>query len=129
MPETAGTIDLERVICRLEDLDVEGTRGFTLGGGTWPLRGFLVRDGAAVHAYVNRCPHAGSPLNLLPHRFLSADGRLILCTAHGALFEKGTGRCVAGPCFGAALQRLAVEVRAGYVLVAPEVELRGAADD
>ncbi len=126
--EEARTIDLERVICRLEDLEVEGSRGFTLGGGPWPLRGLLVRAGAEVQAYVNRCPHAGHPLNLLPHRFLTADRSLILCTAHGALFEKATGRCVAGPCFGAALQPLEVEVRAGYVLIAPEVPLRGAAD-
>ncbi|MBV9621806.1 MAG: Rieske 2Fe-2S domain-containing protein [Gammaproteobacteria bacterium] len=129
MSGEAATIDLERVICRLEELEAAGARGFTLGGGPWPLRGFVVRAPGGVCGYVNRCPHAGHPLNLLPHRFLTADGALILCTAHGALFEKATGLCVAGPCFGQPLQRLALEVRAGYVLLAPEVPLRGTPDE
>lgn len=78
------------------------------------------RDG--VHAYVNRCPHAGHALNLLPHRFLTADGSLILCMSHGALFEKSTGLCVAGPCAGRALTTIPVEVDAGLVLLAGEVD-------
>ena len=104
--EAAVAIDLERVICRVEDLELHGARAFTLGGGDWPLRGFVVRCGQGVYGYVNRCPHAGHPLNLLPGRFLSPDGALILCSSHGALFEKATGFCVAGPCAGRALAPL-----------------------
>jgi nitrite reductase/ring-hydroxylating ferredoxin subunit len=54
-------IDLERVICRVSDLEVHGARAFTMGGGDWPLRGFVVRVGDAVRGYVNCCPHAGHP--------------------------------------------------------------------
>ena len=39
----ADEIDLARVICALQELDDPGARGFTLGEGEWPLRGFVVR--------------------------------------------------------------------------------------
>ena len=44
--EGALRIDLERVICRIEDLEPHGARAFTIGGGDWPLRGFVVRSGS-----------------------------------------------------------------------------------
>jgi nitrite reductase/ring-hydroxylating ferredoxin subunit len=121
-------IDLERVVCRLTELDARGARAFTIGGGDWPLKGFVVRVGATVRGYVNRCPHAGHPLNLLPERFLSPDGTLILCSSHGALFEKGTGYCVAGPCAGRSLTPVAVEVCCGFVLLADSVDVNALAD-
>ncbi|SRR5579883_1393369 len=110
-------IDLARVICRESDLEVTGTRAFTLGRGDWPLKGFVVRSGATVHAYVNRCPHAGHPLDLVPGRFLTADGTLLLCASHGALFEKSTGLCLAGPCAGRSLTPVPVRVRSGLVML------------
>jgi nitrite reductase/ring-hydroxylating ferredoxin subunit len=125
----AQPLDLERVICRLEDLGAHGARAFTIGGGRWPLRGLVVKSAAGVHAYLNHCPHAGHPLDLIPGRFLSPDGALLLCASHGALFEKSTGLCVAGPCAGRALTPLALEVRAGLVLLAPQVELSGPAEE
>jgi nitrite reductase/ring-hydroxylating ferredoxin subunit len=113
--------DVERVICPLAELGDPGSRAFTVGRGDWPLRGLVVRRGAEVHAYVNRCPHAGHPLNLRPHEFLTPDRSLVVCNSHGALFELSTGLCVAGPCAGATLRRVPVEVRAGYVLVGADV--------
>jgi len=44
----ARAFDLERVVCRLTELDAQGARAFTIGAGDWPLRGFVVRVGAAV---------------------------------------------------------------------------------
>jgi nitrite reductase/ring-hydroxylating ferredoxin subunit len=113
-----GTLDVERVVCRLSELESKGARGFVIGGGDWPLRGFVVRAGERVLGYVNRCPHAGYPLNLLPDRFLTADGALIVCSAHGALFEKGSGTCLAGPCPGRSLTQVPLEVRSGFVMLA-----------
>jgi nitrite reductase/ring-hydroxylating ferredoxin subunit len=81
-----------------------------------------------VRGYVNRCPHAGNPLNLLPHRFLTADGTLILCSSHGALFEKSSGYCVAGPCAGRSLTPVALEIRSGLVLLADSVDLNALSD-
>lgn len=124
-----GEIDLERVICRLADLDEHGSRAFRIGAGEWPLRGFVVRCGAVVRAYVNHCPHAGHPLDLRPHRFLTADRALIVCASHGALFEKDTGQCVAGPCAGQSLTSIPVHTVGELVLLAPEADIAALAAD
>ena len=121
-------IDVERVVCRLTDLDEHAARAFTIGTGDWPLRGFVVRTGTEVRGYVNRCPHAGHPLNLLPNRFLTPDGALILCSSHGAVFEKQTGYCVAGPCAGRSLRAVPLEVQAGFVMLADHFAV-GSFDD
>lgn len=121
-------VDLERVVCRLAELE-SGARAFTFGGGDWPLRGLVVRVGVAVRGYLNRCPHAGHALDLLPGRFLTADGSLILCSSHGALFEKTTGYCVAGPCMGRALTPLALQVKCGLVLLDDSVDVEALARD
>jgi len=123
-----ATLDVERVICAFAELDDPGSRAFTIGRGDWPLRGLVVRRGREVHAYVNRCPHAGHPLNLRPHEFLTPDRSLVVCNSHGALFEIATGYCVAGPCAGASLRRVPVEMRDGYVLVADGVDADALAD-
>ena len=112
MRSTAEILDLERVVCRLADLEAHGCRGFTIGRGEWPLRGF-----------VNRCPHAGHPLDLRPQHFLTADGALILCSSHGALFEKSTGYCVSGPCAGRTLTPVPLEVQCGFVLLTGGVDI------
>ena len=119
---SGAVLDVERVVCRESELGAGGARAFTIGGGDWPLRGFVVRVGAHLRGYVNRCPHAGHPLNLLPDRFLTPDGALILCSSHGALFEKLTGFCVAGPCAGRALTPVPLEVRGGFVMLAEGVD-------
>jgi nitrite reductase/ring-hydroxylating ferredoxin subunit len=110
-------------LARLEQLADGAARELTLGEGAWPLRGFLVRVGDAVYAYVNRCPHAGRVLNLLPDRFLTKEGDLIQCCQHGALFEKDTGECIAGPCVGEHLRRIPVVVEEGAVRSAVELDL------
>jgi nitrite reductase/ring-hydroxylating ferredoxin subunit len=116
-------IDLERVLCRLAELEATGCREFRLGGGSEPLRGFVVRAGGSAHAYVNRCAHLALRLNLLPDRFLTHDGSMILCTAHGAIYEKSTGYCVAGPCAGRSLERVPVRVADGLVLLEDGVDV------
>jgi nitrite reductase/ring-hydroxylating ferredoxin subunit len=123
MDGKGGSFDLERVVCALADLVDPGSRAFTIGRGDWPVRGLVVRRHGAVHAYVNRCPHAGHPLNLRPHEFLTPDRSLVVCNSHGALFEVATGYCVSGPCAGASLRRIPIEVRAGYVLLGDGVRI------
>jgi nitrite reductase/ring-hydroxylating ferredoxin subunit len=120
---TGMQIDVERVICRFDDLQPAGARGFAIGGGDWPLRGLVVRLNNDVRGYINRCPHAGHPLNLLPHRFLTPDSALLLCSSHGALFEKATGYCVAGPCVGQHLTHVPLKVESGFVMLADGVDV------
>ena len=124
----AEEFDLTRVICPLHELQDASARGFTMGGGDWPLRGFVVRKGDQVHAYVNHCPHAGFPLNWTPDGFLAPEAPLILCAMHGALFEIETGFCVSGPCAGRKLRALPVSVAHGYVTLDASVPLEEPAD-
>jgi nitrite reductase/ring-hydroxylating ferredoxin subunit len=110
-------------ICALSDLEDPGSRAFSIGADPWPLRGFLVRVGEQVFAYVNRCPHAGHPLNFRPDEFLTQDKTTIICRSHGATFERTTGRCITGPCFGESLHALRARVEAGLVVLDGDREL------
>ncbi len=121
-------LDLARVICPLHELADPGAKGFTMGGGDWPLRGFVVRRGDAVRGYVNHCPHAGFPLDGRPDAFLAPHVPLIRCAQHGALFEIENGRCVSGPCPGLRLRELPVRVVRGYVMLGADVPLEEPAD-
>lgn len=111
------------VLALFAELPDGATREFVLGEGSWPPSGFLVRVGDVVHAYLNKCPHALRPLNFLPDRFLTPDGELIQCSAHGALFEKATGLCIAGPCVDESLRRIAIEVQDGQIRLAESLDL------
>jgi nitrite reductase/ring-hydroxylating ferredoxin subunit len=110
-------------ICLLRDLDDPGSRAFEIGEGNWPLRGFLVRDGDRVFAYVNRCPHAGHPLNWRADEFLTQDKSSIMCRSHGAIFERTTGECIAGPCTGQSLRALRVRIEDGIVILDADEDL------
>ncbi|MGH8401563.1 MAG: Rieske (2Fe-2S) protein [Gammaproteobacteria bacterium] len=98
------------IICRLADLPDQEARGFSFPGAQFPDEYFVVRRGDAVYGYRNQCPHAGNFLNWKPDAFLTRDRSLIMCSAHGALFEPESGDCVAGPCTGRTLDRLRVAV-------------------
>ncbi|WP_149196067.1 Rieske (2Fe-2S) protein [Luteimonas suaedae] len=77
----------------------------------------LYRDGDTARAWLNVCPHAGRRLDWAPGQFLKSKDGLLVCAAHGASFELAAGQCVAGPCRGEALRAVAVEVRAGMVML------------
>jgi nitrite reductase/ring-hydroxylating ferredoxin subunit len=109
-------------LCALAELPDPGTRELEWGKGEWPAALFVVRRGAMVRGYLNRCPHLGHELNLNKDEFLTLDRQRILCRSHGAQFELEDGLCVAGPCLGAHLKRFAVAIAGGDV-VASEAEL------
>ena len=105
-------------LCRLDEIADGAARGFELGQGTERLDLFLYRRGTEVVAYVNECPHAGTPLDLLPDQFLAADRRHFQCHTHGAMFRIDDGMCVLGPCLGRALTPVAVRIEDGALLIA-----------
>jgi nitrite reductase/ring-hydroxylating ferredoxin subunit len=86
--------------------------------------GFAVRHFGVVRAYVNCCPHAFTELDWNPGEFFDESGLYLICSTHGALFEPGSGRCVAGPCRGASLEPLAVAERDGQVILKDEAPAR-----
>ncbi len=93
------------------------------------VEGFVVNFDGRFHAYVNRCAHAGTPLDWWPNEFFTDDGRLLVCATHGALFQPDTGRCAGGPCAGGALWPLTVRVEGDRMVVSARPEdSDGAAD-
>lgn len=112
------------VLCRLAELRPTGCREFRIGEGDWPLRGFVVQCQRGVRAYLNRCPHLSYPLNYLADDFLSYDQRYLQCKMHGALFEKDTGLCVAGPCLGRSLIAVPSRVDDDAVVAEPQAIMR-----
>lgn len=105
-------------LCRLDEIADPGAKGFQFRDGEALFAGFVVRRGASVVGYVDRCPHAGSPLALMGDRYLTREKDLIVCSAHGALFAIAGGACVAGPCVGARLSPWPVRIEAGVVATA-----------
>jgi nitrite reductase/ring-hydroxylating ferredoxin subunit len=89
-------------LCHLHDLPDGDSRGFDpRGTGRDTL--LVVRQGAGVRAYVNACPHHGTPMAWRKDAYLNAARDRIVCAAHGAQFDIDTGRCTLGPCLGQAL--------------------------
>lgn len=71
--------------------------------------------GGGVRAWLNVCPHAGRRLDWAPGQFLRSKEGLLVCAVHGASFELGSGECVAGPCRGEHLRKVAVHCVDGEV--------------
>ena len=96
---------------------------FRLRCGARTVDGFVINHGGNFYAYVNRCAHVGTPLDMWPNEFFTADGRHLICATHGAMYAPDTGECIAGPCPGARLTRLPLALEEGRLRVAcPEVE-------
>lgn len=114
--------DERRALCRVDDIPDGTGKGFAaVPGGFTGL--MAIRQGEAVFVYVNSCPHIGTPLDWTPDRFLSRDGRTIVCATHGAEFRIGDGVCIKGPCIGDRLEHVPTEIRDGTVYVPKDAGL------
>ena len=76
---------------------------------------FAVRHAGRVHAYLNRCAHVAMELDWQEGVFFDFDGRDLICSTHGAVYEASSGRCLGGPCNRTPLVKLKVEERDGMV--------------
>lgn len=110
-----------RLLCRLDELPEAGSRGFDpFAKGHDTL--FAVRKGGQVFVWRNACPHVdGAPMAWRKDAYLSADGRHIVCHAHGARFDISTGQCVLGPCEGQFLTPVPfIHCPSGEIRLAPQ---------
>jgi naringenin degradation protein FdeD len=111
-----------RALCRIEDILDGHARGFPAAPGGFS--GLVAwRNGNAVRVYVNSCPHIGTPLDWTPDRFMTKDGRYMLCATHGAVFVPATGECILGPCKGDFLDAVESEIVDGVIYVASDAGL------
>lgn len=110
-------------LCHQLELDDPGSRGFELTlADESRLSLFVVQLAGQCHAYQNRCPHTGAPLEWRAHQFLDLEQQYIQCAMHGALFEVATGYCLRGPCSGQSLRSLALENRDGELYLVDVLE-------
>jgi nitrite reductase/ring-hydroxylating ferredoxin subunit len=107
-------MDVRKTLCRLDAIADGGAAAVHVDSSTGGFDLVLVRIGERVAAYHNECPHAGRRLDYAPGKFLIDNGTLI-CAAHGAVFAIESGRCLGGPCRGAGLRSVPVEVVDGQV--------------
>jgi nitrite reductase/ring-hydroxylating ferredoxin subunit len=98
------------------------SKKFNLTQGKYSVEGLLLNYQGSLYAYVNRCPHIGISLDWVDNQFFTIDGRYLMCANHGATFEPATGECIWGPCLGAALQSLPLEVEAGKIFVHSSIQ-------
>ena len=100
-----------KLVARVGELTHGQTKKFTLRRGRRDCEAMLLNYCGNLYAYVNRCPHVGITLDWVDNRFFTVDERYLMCANHGAVFEPPTGECIWGPCVGASLESLALDIR------------------
>lgn len=103
-------------VCRESDIEEGESLGFELESGE---QAFILRWQGRLHAYSNRCPHAGWPLNVTLNQFFNTDKNLIQCSNHMAMFDPDSGDCCSGPCIGEQLPRILLKTEMGKVFALP----------
>lgn len=85
-------------------------------------------DGAAVGLWIprigNSCLHIITNA-LIPEaswvgsqgNFLTMQGKYLVCSTHGAVFDPQTGKCLSGPCVKQSLISIPVKSDGGVVLI------------
>jgi nitrite reductase/ring-hydroxylating ferredoxin subunit len=110
----------ERVICASADLadSGDGVRfEARIEGVLEPA--FVVRYEGKARAYINRCAHMPMELDWKPGKFFDAEGLVLICSTHGAIYSPESGRCLGGPCEGR-LVPVPIEERDGTILFKEE---------
>ena len=99
-----------KFVARVGELAHGQSKKFTLRRGGRDFEAMLINCQGNFFAYMNRCPHVGLTLDWVDNQFFTVDSRYLMCANHGAVFEPSTGECVWGPCAGASLQKLVLNI-------------------
>lgn len=107
-------MDEDSRIAAVEDVPTDGSFLFTVRDGFDLEEAILLKLDDDVVALKNYCPHWTDV------RFDKGSGATVrndelVCTKHGATFEKDTGTCTYGPCEGAIIEHLDIEVTDGEI--------------
>jgi len=108
----------EQILCRFDAIGDGTSKEVPMDDGHSSV--CLVRKNKTIYAYINACPHTGSPLNWTGDQFLTRDGDMIQCAVHGALFRITDGLCVWGPCLHQRLTAVATVIHGSDILLAGE---------
>jgi nitrite reductase/ring-hydroxylating ferredoxin subunit len=86
----------------------------------YPFHVLLLRSGAQVQAYVNRCAHFGVPLASRQELLQYQPHTSLTCNVHYARYRWSDGVCDRGDCEGEALMAIPLQVDAsGAIRIAP----------
>jgi len=97
-------------LCKTSDLDKTSGKSLTIEFNGRNIDIFIVRNKRGIYAYLDVCPHAGTPLEWQADHFFEETGRYLMCATHGAQFQVHDGLCIDGPCLGDSLTRLPLRV-------------------
>lgn len=103
---TAGTR-----LAGTDDLSTTGSKNIVFQHGDSRLQVLIHHAPTGIVGYINSCPHARVPLNLIGDQFLDHSGRFLQCSTHGARFDPGTGLCISGPCKGERLLPIKLKIK------------------
>ena len=77
-----------------------------------PFRYLLLRSGATVQAYVNRCAHFGVPLAQRQDLLIFKPHTSLSCNVHYARYRWADGVCESGDCAGESLLPIPLDMDA-----------------
>lgn len=97
-------------VCHIDDINELAAKGFEIGSGRKLRNIFIIKKDGNLHAYNNKCSHAGINLEWQADDFLDTDKAFIVCSVHGALFQIDSGDCAGGPCNGVGLEKLNLSI-------------------
>lgn len=104
-----------KIVARTDELAHGMTKKFRLRCRGEAIEAVLLNYEGRLYAYVNRCRHISLSMDWVDNHFFSEDKRYLICANHGATYEPATGECVWGPCFGAFLQGVPLEISDGKI--------------
>ena len=106
-----------KYVCRLDDITTGAAKEVSVERDSRIAWIVLLHHQGELLGYYNTCPHQGRALNLSGDRFLFDKSGQLVCPHHGACFDVSNGVCTSGPCEGASLKPVSVEVNEGEVFV------------
>lgn len=102
----------EAILVRVDGADSSGADGGGQGGGD----DAAASDGPEIRGWLNYCQHL-THIRLDKGDGAPRRGDEVICTNHGAMFDVASGLCTFGPCEGAYLEGVAVDVADGAVFL------------
>ena len=106
---------MRKKIVKLDDLPEGTTKRFSFKRDGIHVDAFVANYKGQIVAYENLCRHQPLTLAYGAGEFFTSDVSLFVCQTHGAMYHPKTGLCIEGPCAGASLHSLNIEVANGEI--------------
>ena len=112
-------MDEDSRIVSVEEVPADSSLLFTIRDGFDTEEAILLTFSDGVIALKNYCPH-WTDVRLDSGSGATVRDDELVCTKHGATFERETGDCTHGPCEGATIDEIGVTVHEGDIYLTDE---------